>query len=58
MSDRKSFLLRIDAKLYDELKRWSAAELRSTNGQIEFVLRQAMKKRGDPSSDDEPMEPS
>lgn len=46
MAERKSFLLRIDPELYDELARWAADELRSLNGQIEFVLRQATVKAG------------
>ncbi len=45
MAERKSFLLRIDAALYDDLKRWAGAELRSANGQIEFLLRRAVDER-------------
>jgi hypothetical protein len=45
MADRKSFLLRIDPALWAELESWAAAELRSVNGQIEYVLRQAVAKR-------------
>ncbi|PTY03742.1 hypothetical protein DB347_21150 [Opitutaceae bacterium EW11] len=43
--ERKSFLLRIDAKLWRELEAWAADELRSVNGQVEFLLRQAVAKR-------------
>ena len=43
--ERKSFLLRIPAELWTELEKWAAAELRSVNGQIEYVLRQAVEKR-------------
>jgi hypothetical protein len=43
--ERKSFLLRIPPELWKELEQWAAAELRSVNGQIEFVLRQAVDKR-------------
>ena len=39
--DRKTFLLRIDPKLWDELEAWAADELRSVNGQVEFLLRDA-----------------
>ena len=46
MAERKSFLLRLDAKLYAELQRWAGAELRSVNAQIEFILRRALKDRG------------
>ncbi|MBP1625075.1 MAG: hypothetical protein H6Q07_3097 [Acidobacteria bacterium] len=42
MDSRKSFLLRIDPELWAELERWAAAELRSINGQIEYLLRQAV----------------
>jgi hypothetical protein len=43
--DRKAFLLRIDPKLWAELEAWAADELRSVNGQIEFLLRQAAQQR-------------
>ena len=45
MEGRKSFLLRIDPELWRELERWAQDELRSVNGQIEFVLKQAVAKR-------------
>ena len=41
VAERKSFLLRIDERLYEDLKRWAGAELRSVNAQIEFLLRRA-----------------
>jgi hypothetical protein len=43
--ERKSFLLRIRADLWKELEKWAADELRSVNGQIEYLLRQAVDKR-------------
>ena len=43
--DRKAFLLRIDAKLWAELEVWAGDELRSVNGQIEFLLRQVVQQR-------------
>jgi hypothetical protein len=43
--DRKAFLLRIDAKLWAEIEAMAADELRSVNGQIEFLLRQAVQQR-------------
>ena len=43
--ERKPFLLRIPPELWQELEKWAAAELRSVNGQIEFILRQAVAKR-------------
>jgi len=42
---RKSFLLRISPELYEELNAWAAEELRSVNGQIEYLLREAVEKR-------------
>ena len=42
MKPRKSFLLRLDPALYEALERWAEQELRSVNGQIEFVLKQAV----------------
>jgi hypothetical protein len=46
MESRKSFLLRIDAKLFDELRRLADDELRSLNGEIEYLLRDALRRRG------------
>jgi len=45
MAGRKSFLLRIDPALWAELESWAQDELRSVNGQIEYILRQAVQKR-------------
>jgi len=48
MSDskaKKSFPLRISAKLFDQIKKWADDDLRSINGQIEFLLNEAVKKR-------------
>jgi hypothetical protein len=45
MSERKKFLLRISPSLWEELNRWAAQELRSVNGQIEFLLRKAVDER-------------
>ncbi|HQX83255.1 MAG TPA: hypothetical protein PKW63_15920 [Vicinamibacterales bacterium] len=42
MADRKPFLLRIDRQLLDALQRWANDDLRSLNGQIEFVLRKTL----------------
>lgn len=46
MKARKSFLLRLDPHLYRELEAWAAEELRSANSQIEFILTEAVRKRG------------
>jgi hypothetical protein len=42
VAERRALLLRIDPELHDALQRWASSELRSVNGQIEFVLRQAL----------------
>ncbi len=44
--DKKSFLLRIDPQLWAALEKLAASELRSVNGQIEYLLRDAVGKRG------------
>lgn len=46
MTERKSVLLRLDPAVHDALARWAADELRSTNAQIEFVLRRALAEAG------------
>ncbi|MGE5837469.1 MAG: hypothetical protein ACM4AI_23550 [Acidobacteriota bacterium] len=46
MAERKPFLLRIDRSVLDALQRWADDDLRSLNGQIEFVLRRALKAAG------------
>jgi hypothetical protein len=46
VAERKAFLLRIDSDLYDALRRWADDDLRSLNGQIEFVLRRAAREAG------------
>lgn len=42
---RKSILLRINPGLWEDLARWASDDLRSINGQIEFILREAVRKR-------------
>jgi hypothetical protein len=44
--ERKSILLRLDPAVHDALARWAADELRSTNAQIEFLLRSALTEAG------------
>ena len=46
MPDRKAYLLRIDPQLWDDIERLANAELRSVNGQIEYLLREALEARG------------
>jgi len=43
---RKAFLLRIDPRVLESLQRWADDDLRSLNGQIEFVLRRVLKEEG------------
>ena len=45
MASRKPFLLRIDPGLLEDLESWAKDELRSVNGQIEYLLKQAVMKR-------------
>lgn len=46
MADRKPFLLRMDRQVLNALQRWANDDLRSLNGQIEFVLRRALQQSG------------
>ena len=46
MSTRKAFALRIDKKTLDAMHRWADDDLRSLNAQIEFVLRESLRKAG------------
>jgi hypothetical protein len=57
MAARKPFLLRIDAALWSELEAWAQDELRSVNGQIEYLLKQAVTKRKSASASRTPEEP-
>jgi hypothetical protein len=64
MKERKAFLLRIDPALHEELERWAQQELRSLNGQIEYLLKDAVARRRrrpdadspPPASGDEPID--
>ena len=46
MADRKPFLLRIDRAVLDAVQRWANDDLRSLNGQIEFLLRESLRRAG------------
>jgi len=46
MSEKKPFVLRIDQEKLKALEKWAADEFRSTNGQIEYIIDQALKKAG------------
>ena len=45
MAEKKALLLRISPELWEELARWASDELRSVNGHIEFLLREAVRER-------------
>ena len=46
MPRKKSFPLRINEETWEALRRWSDEELRSVNGQVEYVIREALRKAG------------
>ena len=46
MAERKAFLIRLPAEVLDELNRWAKDDLRSLNGQIEFLIRRALRDAG------------
>jgi len=46
MAERKPFLLRLDPEVLDALQAWAADDLRSVNGQVEFLLRRALRDAG------------
>ena len=56
--DRKAYPLRISAAVLDAMQRWSNDELRSLNAQIEYVLRDALRKAGRMKDDTKPSPPS
>ena len=61
MAEKKKFLLRIDEKLHTALEKWAADDLRSINAQIEFLLKDALRKAGrlannNDSTGDKPVE--
>jgi len=51
---RRAFLLRLPAGLLEELRSWAAHDLRSLNGHIEFLLREALRRRRGGPADDPP----
>ncbi len=46
MSNKKSFVLRLNSGMYEALETWAADEFRSTNGQLEYIISEALKKAG------------
>jgi hypothetical protein len=63
VAEKKPFLMRVDRELLEQLQRWANDDLRSLNGQIEFLLRDALKRAGraaksaDASAPESPHEP-
>ena len=58
MAERKAFLMRVDPAVLDALNRWASDDLRSLNGQIEFVLRRALQREGRVASTTPPPAPT
>ncbi|MEZ0612204.1 Arc family DNA-binding protein [Fibrella sp. WM1] len=58
MAEKKGFLLRLNPEMLAELERWAQDEFRSVNGQIEYLLNEALKKqrRGKKGNDQPPTE--
>jgi len=46
VSEKKRFLLRLDPEVYERLEKWAADELRSANSQIEYLLRDSLRRAG------------
>jgi hypothetical protein len=59
MAERKRFLLRVDADVFDAVERWAGDDLRSINGQIEYLLADALRRAGrTPRPRERPPDPS
>jgi len=54
VADKKDFLLRLNQQLWQELQAWAADELRSVNGQMEYLLREAVRQHRRSITDDDP----
>jgi hypothetical protein len=54
MAERKAFLIRVDRAVLDAVQRWADDDLRSLNGQIEFILRDALRRAGRRPTDPRP----
>lgn len=46
MAEKKKFLFRLDAELYEALEKWASDDLRSVNAQMEFLLKEAARRNG------------
>lgn len=58
MAERKPFLLRVDKALLDSVQRWADDDMRSLNGHIEFLLRDALRKAGRLPRSEQPAPPA
>jgi hypothetical protein len=56
MAEKKAYPLRISSEVLDALQRWAEDELRSLNAQIEYVLRESLRKSGRMKSEEKPKE--
>jgi hypothetical protein len=54
VAERRAFLLRVDPRLLEALQRWANDDLRSLNGQLEFLLRRALREAGRTVPGDKP----
>ena len=54
--NRKSFALRVDPTLFKEIEAWAHQDFRSVNGQIEFLLREALRRRKGSNRSETPQE--
>ncbi len=57
-SNNKSFVLRIDTKTMDALEKWAADEFRSTNGQLQWIIAEALRRSGRLKKDKKNNEPA
>lgn len=46
MAEKKTFVLRLSPEMYESIEKWASDEFRSVNGQIEYIIQEALKKNG------------
>lgn len=56
MSDKKSFILRIDTETYKAIEKWAADDFRSVNGQLEWLIDKALKEAGRKKKPNKPLD--
>lgn len=56
MSDKKSFVLRIDTETYKAIEKWAADDFRSVNGQLEWLIDKALKEAGRKKKPNKPLD--